>query len=251
VIRKALLAACGWLLLLPALLRADGPQLSASRLDALDRHGYFTPRFKKAVHALIDAQQEVMQAEATQKKLEIELPGLRQQAADLQAQVSALHKELALYEHPEDSDYDALQAAMKNATTSPGEKLKLAQAFVWSYPTDPRQAEAEQDLRQVQKQIADMDQAAKDADAARAVAHSKLLDRVKARNLSLKEWQDFLTGLSQEDLLTYLGRPDYVGADYWLYSGNWTIDPMTKAKTGLQVEFNGTRVLTVTAPSPR
>lgn len=252
MIRLSLLLAAGaGLLLTTAVRAADGPQLSAARLDQLDQRGYFTPKFKAAVHDLVDAQQASARAQEQEKKLAITLPGLRQQAADIQARVAALHKELSLYEHPEDSDYDALQAAMKDPAASPGDRLKLAQAFVWSYPTDPRQAEAEQDLRKIQKQIADMDKAARDADAAKAAARAKLLQRVQARDLSLVEWQDFLRNMSQEDLLTYLGRPDTVGVDYWIYSGAWTADPVTKAKVGLQVQFNGTRVLTVTTPSPQ
>jgi hypothetical protein len=238
--------------LAPAAVRAaDGPQLSPARLDQFDQRGYFTPKFKVAVHKLVEAQQAAAQAQEQEKKLADTLPGLRQQAADIQAQVAALHKELALYEHPEDSDYDALQAAMKSASASPDDRLKLAQAFVWSYPTDPRQSEAEQDLRAVQKQIAEMDQAARDAAAKKAADRAKLLQRVQARDLSLTEWQDFLRDMSQEDLLTYLGRPDTVGVEYWVYNGAWTTDPVTKAKVGLQVQFNGTRVLTVTTPAPQ
>jgi hypothetical protein len=252
MIRFSLLLAAGAGLLLPASLRAaDGPQLSAARLDQLDQRGYFTPKFKAAVHDLVDAQRAAAHAQDQEKKLAAALPGLRQQSADIQAQVAALHKELSLYEHPEDADYDALQAAMKNPSASPDDRLKLAQAFVWSYPTDPRQAEAEQDLRQIQKQIADMDKAARDAAAANAAARAKLLQRVQARDLSLPEWQDFLRDMSQEDLLTYLGRPDTVGVDYWLYRGAWTTDPVTKVKVGLQVQFNGTRVQTVTTPAPQ
>jgi hypothetical protein len=249
--RFAFLLAAGAGLLLPAAVRAADGQLSAARLDQLDQRGYFTPKFKAAVHGLVDAQQAAAAAQEQEKKLALMLPGLRQQTADIQAQVAALHKELSLYEHPEDSDYDALQAAMKDPAASPDDRLKLAQAFVWSYPTDPRQAEAEQDLRKIQKQIADMDKAAREADAAKAAARAKLLQRVQARDLSLAEWQDFLRDMSQEDLLTYLGRPDTVGVDYWIYSGAWTTDPVTKAKAGLQVQFNGTRVLTVTTPAPQ
>jgi hypothetical protein len=240
-------------LLLPAVtLRAgDSPQLSAARLDQLNQRGYFTPKFKAAVHDLVAAQQAAAAAKQQEMKLAATLPGLRKQNADLQARVAALHKELALYEHPEDADYDALQAAMKNPGASADDRLKLAQAFVWSYPTDPRQADAEEDLRQVQKQIAEMDQAARDDAAAKAVARAKLLQRVQARDLSLTEWQDFLRDMSQEDLLAYLGRPDNVGADYWIYSGAWTVDPVTKTKVGLQIQFNGTRVLTVTTPAPQ
>jgi hypothetical protein len=252
MIRLSPLLVVGAGLLLPLAGRAaDGPQLSAARLDQLDQRGYFTPKFKAAVHDLVDAQQAAAQAQEQEKKLALMLPGLRQQAADIQAQTAALHKELSLYEHPEDSDYDALETAMKDPAASPDDRLKLAQAFVWSYPTDPRQAEAEQDLRKIQKQIADMDKAARDADTAKAAARAKLLQRVQARDLSLTEWQDFLRDMSQEDLLTYLGRPDTVGVDYWIYSGAWTTDPVTKTKVGLQVEFNGTRVLTVTTPAPQ
>ncbi len=72
MIRLSLPLACGiFLLLLPAAAEAAGPQLSASRLDQLDKHGYFTPRFKGAVHALINAQPEAVQADAEGKKLRI------------------------------------------------------------------------------------------------------------------------------------------------------------------------------------
>jgi hypothetical protein len=233
--------------LLPAAGRgADGAQLSPERLDMLDARGYFTPKFKEAVHALIDAQQELVRVKAEEAKLHAQMPDLQRQAADLQVKLTALQKELALYEHPEDSDYDDLQNALKNPKVPPEERLAKAQAFVWSYPADPRQAEAEQDLRNLQKQIGDEQEAEKEAEAARKAAQAELIRRAQAHDLSLAEWQDFLRDMSQQDLLIYLGRPQGEGADFWTYTGAWTTDPLTKSKSGLQIHFNGTRVLAVT-----
>jgi hypothetical protein len=232
-------------IVLPSLVKADAPQLSADRLNLLDERGYFTPTFKAAVHDLVDARQEIVQAKEDEKKARASLPDLQQQAAAAMAETNRLQKELDLYAHPEDTDFDALQAAMKNPAISAQQRMVLAQAFVWSYPTDPHQAEAEQDLRQIQKQLADLQQAEKDAEAVRIAAQAKLLQRAQARDLSLEEWQDFLRDKSQGDLVGLLGRPQREGPDYWIYTGDWTVDPATKAKVGLQIHFNGTRVLSV------
>jgi len=232
-----------------ALLHAEGPQLSADRLDLLDERGYFTPDFKAAVHDLVNARQEVVKSKMDEKNIRATLPDLRKQSADAQAEVARLQKELDLYAHPEDADYDALQRAMKDDAMSPAQRLALAQAFVWSYPTDPHQADAEQDLRQIQKQLADQQQAQKDADAARVAARAKLVQRAAAKDLSLAEWQGFLQDMSQQELLNYLGHPEQQTDDYWIYTGDWTSDPVTKAKVGLRVHFNGTRVISV-VPEP-
>jgi hypothetical protein len=246
--KERLLLLLAGALFVPALLRAaDSPQLSAARLDLLDERGYFTPAFKSATHDLVDAQQAVAQAKEDERKLRQSLPDLQKQNADLQARVVVQHKELALYEHPEDSDYEALQASMKNPALPPEQRMMMAQAFVWSYPTDPRQGEAEQDLQQIQRQLASHRQAARELEAAQAAAHARLLQRAGAHDLSLAEWQDFLRDMSQEDLVAQIGRPQSTGPDYWVYSGAWATDPTTKTKQGLLIHFNGTRVLEVTA----
>ncbi len=248
-IRIALLLGAG--LLTPALVRADGPKLSADRLDLLDERGYFTPEFKASVHDLVEARQEVELAKQEEVKLRAQLPDLQNQNAAAQAETARLQKELDVYAHPEDADFDALQNGMKNSAMAPEERLALAQAFVWSYPTDPHQAEAEQDLQQIQKQIANRTQAEKDADAARIAAHAKLVQRAEARDLSLSEWQDFLRDMSQEEIVTYLGHAQSGGEDYWIYDGDLTTDPLTQARVGLQIHFNGTRVISVGAqPHP-
>jgi hypothetical protein len=233
----------------PVLLRADS-QLSPPRLNQLDQRGYFTPSFKQAVHDLVQARQAVAQAHADEKRLNESLPDLQKQSDEAVAEAARLRKELALYTHPEDTDFNALQTAMKNSSTTPGEKLTLAQAFVWSYPTDPHQAEAQEDLQQIQRDLARQREAAKEAAIAQAAARATLVQRAKARNLSLGEWRDFLRDMSQEDLLTYLGRPEIEEADYWIYSGAWTWDPATRERTGLRIDFNGTRVLNVVPAAP-
>jgi hypothetical protein len=221
--------------------------LSAARLDLLDQRGYFTPGFKKAAQDLVNARQAIVQAKLDEKKSRALLPPLRDQYAAAEAQVAALRQELARYEHPEDADFEALQGAMKDPAVTPADKLVLAQAFVWSYPSDPHQAEAEQDLRQLQAQIASQLQAVQDAAAARAAAQEKLVERAKARQLSLAEWQVFLLDKSQEELITYLGHPQSQGDGYWIYTIACTTDPQTQAKAGLQINFNGTRVISVAA----
>jgi hypothetical protein len=229
---------------------AQASNLSPERLEVLDQHGYFTPAFKQAVHDLVDTRQAVVQAKADEAKLQATLPALQKQGSDADAAVASLQKELAGYAHPEDADFDALQNAMKNPVETPQDRLVLAQAFVWSYPTDPHQAEAVQYLQQIQKQLADQDQAEKTDEAARVAARAKLIQRAEAKDLSLAEWKSFLQDMSQEDLLTYLGRPQIQRDDSWTYSGPWTSDPVTNQKVGLQVFFNGTRVMSVTEAQP-
>ncbi len=245
-----LLAILGLGLFSPTLLHGASPQLSATRLDFLDERGYFTPAFKTAIHDLVNAREALAQAKAEQEKMKAMLPDLQKQGEDAVARVADLQKELNRYAHPEDADFDALQKAMGDPAAKPQDRLVLAQAFVWSYPTDPHQPEAEQDLQRIQKQLSDEVQAAKDADVARVAARAKLVQRAEARNLSLSEWQGFLQDMSQEDLLTYLGRPQTQGIDYWIYSGVWTTDPSTQAKVGLQIQFNGGRVIRVVGVAP-
>jgi hypothetical protein len=244
----------GTLAVFSARLAADAssePQLSQEQSDWLEQRGYYTPAFQAAVHDLVQTRQTLAEKKLAEKKLEENLPDLRQRSAQEAAQLASLQKELNLYQHPEDADYDALQRAMKDPAASAQDRLVLAQAFVWSYPTDPRQADAVQDLQLVQKQLADQSQAEKDAAAARAAARADLIRRAQARDLSLEEWKSFLRDMSQEDLITYLGQPQTTGPDYWVYPGAWTSDPATKAKGGLEIFFNGTRVTSVSEiPNP-
>ncbi len=134
---------------------------------------------------------------------------------------------------------------MNDAGATANEQRVLAQAYVWSYPASSYQMDARQYLRQAQKKLGDQLQAQKDAEAVRVAARAKMIQRAQARDLSLAEWRDFLRGMSQEDLLRYFGRPDYQGADYWVYSGAWTEDAVTHQKVGLQVTFNAARVISV------
>jgi hypothetical protein len=242
-------AVSGLFALAPVSARADAA-LSAAKLDLLDDRGYFTPAFKAAVHDLVDARQAVAQDREDEAKAGEKLPGLKEQVAAAQLRVADLRRELALYQHPEDADFEALQAEMKDAAAQATEQLALAQAFVWSYPNDPRQAEAEQDLRQVQAKISAQQESVREAEAARQAAQARLVERAKARQLSLAEWQSFLLDKSQEELLGYLGRPQGEGDGYWIYSGTFIVNPVTNVRTGLLVNFNGTRVVGVAAAPP-
>jgi hypothetical protein len=239
-----------WSLAAPLLAQTQSPELSASRLDLLDQRGYFTPAFKTSVHDLVQARQALARAQANEIRFREDIPHLQEQSAAAAQETARLRAELALFAHPEDSDFAALQAAMKNASTAPQDCLALAQAFVWSYPNDPRQAEALSDLQQIQGQMAKEKKNVLDAAAGRLAAHEAIVRRGRAGELSLKEWQDFLRDMSQEELLNYLGPPQVRDPAYWLYSGSWTWDPVTRKRAGLQISFNGTRVLSVAEKSP-
>ena len=231
--------------LMPLPEHAAEPKLSPERLDLLDERGYFTPGFKAAVHDYVDTRKPLAQAVDEANKLSAQLPDVLKQSADAQAKTDALLKELARYQHPEDDDFAALQTLMKDPSAKPEDQFALAQAFVWTYPSNPQADEARQYLQDIQKKLAAQQQAEKDAQAAQAAAQTKLLQRVQARKLSLNEWKDFLRDKSQEDLLKYLGRPDVAQFDYWIYNSAFTVDPNTGQKVGLQVNFNGTRVNSV------
>jgi predicted ribosome quality control (RQC) complex YloA/Tae2 family protein len=233
--------------LMPVAGQADEAKLSPERLDLLDERGYFTPAFKTAVHDYIDTKQALEQVGIDQKKLSEQLPGLQKQRDDAEAQTDALRKELDVYQHPEVLDFTTLQDRMKDPAAKSEDLLALAQAFLWTYPTDPHADEARQDLQQIQKKLADQQQAAQDAQAAQAAAQAKLLQRVQNRDLSLNEWKDFLRDKSQEDILKYLGRPDIAQTEYWIYKSAYTVDPDTGQKVGLEIDYNGTRVNSVTA----
>jgi hypothetical protein len=230
--------------------RADDPgPFTASQLKELDRRGYLTPTFAAAARELIEARQAQRDGQAEQAQLKESLPALEEQASTEESKVKALKEELARYDHPDDADLAALQAAMKNPAATPDEQMALAQAYVWTYPMSPHATEAQQDVEQIQKKLADQAEAQKEADAARAAAQGKLLQRVHARDLSLEEWRAFLQDKTQAEVTGYLGHPNAMTDDYWTYAGAWTVDPSTNLKAGLQVTFNGGRVLSV-APVP-
>jgi len=224
---------------------ADSTQLSPERLDLLDQRGYFTPDFKAAVHDLVNARRALEQAKAEQAKFARDLPDLQTQAAEAEAKAVALRRELAKYEHPEETDFTALQNQMNDAGAKPEEQIALAQAYVWAYPASPHQSEAQQYLQQLEKKSADQRQVQKDADTARAATRAQLVQRAQAKDLSLNEWRDFLRDMSQDDLVKLLGRPTSQTGDYWTYSGNWVVDPSTHNKVGMEINFNAGRVLSV------
>jgi chromosome segregation ATPase len=224
---------------------ADSGQLSPKRLDMVDQMGYFTPGFKAAVHDLVDSKRALEQANDENKKLELELPGLQNQARAAQAKAVALRQELAKYEHPDETDFVALQNQMNDANTKLEDQIALAQAYVWTYPASPHESDAQQYLQQAQKKLSDQAQAKKDAEAARVAAHAKLVQRAQSRDLSVNEWRDYLRDMSQDDLVKVIGRPTSTSGDYWSYSGPWIVDPTTREKVGIQISFNGGRVLDV------
>ncbi len=240
----ALLIATGALTLAALPGRAD-VQLSAEKLDMLDQLGYFTPGFKQEVRDLVESKKALADAGEEKHKLALELPALQQQAAAVQAKADALRRELAKYEHPDETDFTALQAAIKDPKAKLPDQTALAQAYVWTYPASPHVADAQAFLTQAQKTLADAAQAEKDAEAKRAADYAKLVQRAQARDLDLEEWRDFLRNLSQDDLVKLIGRPTAQSPDYWDYAGGWTTDPITHKKVGLQISFDAARVLNV------
>ena len=225
--------------------RAGASQLSPERLDVLDRRGYFTPQFKAATYDLVNAQKALAQAQAEQKSLKLQLPGLHQQADEAAAKAVALRQELARYDHPEENDFNALQAALNDSRAKAEDQIILAQAYVWTYPTSPHAAEAQQYLQLVQKKLADRLQAEKDAEAARVAAHAQIVARAQAHDLSLAEWRDLLNGMSQDDLVKLLGQPSSMENGYWFYNGGWVNEPAGRPKVGLQINFDAGRVITI------
>lgn len=242
-----LMAGVTWVAATAMPARADsGSKLSPDRIDALDERGYFTPGFKAAVHDLVDAKDQLAQVTADKDKLTKELPPLEKQAAQAVAENVALREELSKYDHPEEIDFDTLEARMKDPSAKAGEQIALAQAYVWTYPTSAHLPEVQQYLSQAQKTLADKAQAEKETEASRAAAHAELIQRAQAHDLSLPEWRSLLLGMSQEDLVKIIGHANTTTDDgYWIYSGGWISNPATHQKAGLQLGFNGTRVLTV------
>jgi len=222
-----------------------GEKISPESINAFDQRGFIPPGFKAAVHDLVDTQHELQRLTEEKTKLNKALPDLQRQAAESEAQSVALRQELKKYDHPEDNDFETLVSRMNDSMAKPEDQVALAQAYVWTYPTSPHEAEAQQFLQQVQKKIADQTEAEKETEAARAAAHAKLVQRAQAKDLSLGEWRDFLRGTSQDDLVKLIGRPSYQSGDYWIYTGPWTTNPTTHQKVGLQINFDAGRVLSV------
>ena len=220
-------------------------QLSSERLDVLDQWGCFTPGFKAAVHEFVDVKKSIVAAKNDETVFSQKTPDLQKQAADAEAKVAALQKESALYDRSDESDFAALKKIMSDTGASPEEQRVLAQTFVWSYPASPHLAEAQEYLQKLEKAFADETQAEKDAEAEREAARAKLIQRAQARQLSLAEWRDFLRDMTEEDVLKYLGRPEVTTEDYWMYEGEWTVDPDTQVKIGLQVNFNAGHVSSI------
>jgi len=229
---------------------AGAKDLSPERLDELDKRGYFTPDFKAATHGLVDALGALNQAEMEEKTLRQQLPSLQKQAAETEAKAVALRQELAKYDHPEENDFTALQSAMSDSVAQAKDQVILAQAYVWAYPMSPHAAEAQQFLQQVHKKIADEQQAAKDAEAARIAAHAKLVARGQAHDLSLLEWRELLRGMSQTDLVKLLGQPSSQKSSYWFYTDGWVNEPAQHGKVGMQINFEAGRVITVDEKPP-
>ena len=230
---------------------ADTTQLSPERLDVLDQHGYFPPAFKAAVHALVENKQELASAQDDEVRLKALLPDALKQADDAEAKLADLRAKLAVYANPVESDFTALQKILNDAKAKPADQFAVVQAYVWTYPSSPHLADAQQALDALQKKMADEALAEKQKQAAELAAQQNLLQRAIAHDLSLAEWQSFMLDRSQNELVTLLGRPSVDEGDDWIYRGAWTTDPKTGQKVGLMVFFNAGRVQTVAlAPAP-
>jgi hypothetical protein len=211
----------------------------------VDRAGYFTPAFKDAVHELVDAKHGLADATQEKQKLSLEEPTLKKQVEETDAQTVALRQELAKYEHPDETDFVALQALMGDTTASLDNQIAMAQAYVWTYPASVHEGDAQTFLEQAKKKLADQQEAEKQAEAAREAAHAKMVQRAQAHDLTVSEWRDFLRDMSQDDLVKLIGRPNATNEDYWTYNGAWIVDPTTHQKVGIQINFNAGRVLNV------
>jgi len=247
--KRLLLAAAGALLWFgPA--HAAERKVSPELLDQYDRRGYFTPNFKAALKDMVQAHEALDKALDEQKKFERDLPALQKQAADAQAKTVALRQQLAVYDHPDENDFTALQGLVHDPAAKPADIIASAQAYVWTYPASPHEPVALEFLNTWQKKVADAQQAEKDAEAAREAAHAALIHRAQAHDLSLTEWRDLLRGMSQGDLVKLFGQPTSQQNDYWFYDGQWVVNPSNAQKQGLQINFEAGRVISVDAKPP-
>jgi len=220
-------------------------KLSPELFDQYDRRGYFTPNFKTALIDMVQSHEALDKALTEQKNFEKDLPELQKEAADAQAKTVALQQQLAVYDHPDENDFNALQALIHDPAAKAGDVIAQAQAYVWTYPISPHESEAQEFLNTWQKKLADQVQAEKDAEAAREAAHAALVHRAQAHDLSVPEWRDLLRGLSQDDLVKLFGQPTSKQGDYWFYEGEWVVNPANAQKQGLQINFDAGRVITV------
>jgi len=238
------------ILTMPQDVRADTSlvttQFSPEHLDLLDKRGYFTPAFKQAVHDLVNAKKDVVNANAAQKKLENELPGVEKQVRDAEDQMNALSKQFDELNHIDESEFVELQKKIGDSSVTLEQQRVLAQAYVWGYPTSPHEAEAQKYLADVQKKIADAAQAVADAKAAKIAAHAGLVQRAITKDLNISEWRDLLLTMSKEEILKFIGEPQGGDSDNWAYAGGWTENAISHQKVGLVVTFRGGRVINVT-----
>lgn len=245
---RPIVALLAVVLLVPFSAHADDG-LTPAQIEAMRQKGWITPDFEKASRRLIDAELAAKQAQDDKARLDAQLPVMERKAVEEDGKAGKLKDEINRYAHPDETDFTALQATLKNASAKPEDQMALAQAYVWTYPGGAHTADADKDLQQLQRKIADQAQAAKEADAARTAAQLKLLARVKTHDLTLGEWRAFLQDKSKAEVVQYLGEASYQADDFWGYGGDWTVDPSTTMKAGLGVTFNGGRVQNV-APLP-
>lgn len=234
----------------PMAAHADSKKLSPDLINQYDRRGYFTPNFKTALEDMVQAHEALDKALAEQKKSEKDLPALQKQAADAQAKTVALQQQLAVYDHPDENDFNALQTLVHDPAAKPDDIIALAQAYVWTYPASPHEPVALEFLNTWQKKLADTQQAEKDAEAAREAAHAEIVRRAQAHDLSLTEWRDLIRGMSQDDLVKLFGQPTSQQDTYWYYDGQWVVNPASSQKQGLQINFEAGRVISVDAKPP-
>ena len=222
-------------------------QLSPDLIDQYDRAGYFTPNFKAGIHDYVEASERLDQATASQSKAQFELPAMQKDADDAEAKVMALRAKLVLYDHPDESDFTALEAKVHDPTATPQDIIALAQAYVWTYPDSPHTPDAQSYLSAWRLKLADQVEAEKQAEAARVAAHAEIVRRALAHDLNITEWRDFLRGMSQGDLVKLFGQPTSTQDDYWYYDGAWVSNPGNSTKAGLEINFEAGRVINVDA----
>lgn len=222
----------------------------AQRVNELDKIGYFPPSFKKAIHTLIDTQIATQKAQDEASTLSDKIPSLEKQVTDAQAQLDALQKKWDSLSTTQEVQFSQIKSKLNDPKTSADDLVPLLQAFIWSYPNSSHLPEIQASLAQANQKIAQESEADKQATIERIAARQKLLERVATKDLTLDEWQRFLDNMSQFELINYIGHPDEKGSDYWIYKGNWTVDPTTNLKSGLRIQFNGGRVLSVSPLLP-
>ena len=212
--------------------------------------GFFPPVFKTAVHELVETKQTTEKVDKETKDLAQQFPDLEKQATDAEARVADLRKQLAEYDHTDETDFAELQKKMNDSGASLQDQLIMAHAFIWTYSTSPHQVDAlwNSTCNKFRRNRRIRCSPDKDKEAARQAAscgYCCWTPGAGQDSLTFAEWKDFLQDMSQEDLLKYMGHPQSQYSDYWVYSGEWVEDKITGKKVGLQISFNGTRVSNV------